>query len=343
MSAKPTEQKHKFSVMLTTPSYQKLINNTLKDPRRADNFIANVSTVVANNPMLQECEAGTILSAAFLAESLHLSMSPTLGWCYLVPYETAQKGPDGKPIWLFNPDGSHQLDANGKWAKATIKKAQFQMGYKGYIQLAQRSGQYKKLVVMPIKEGELIRFNPLEEEIEVNLIEDELEREEAETIGYYAMFEYHTGYRKAIYWSKRKMMAHADKYSMAFSAEKYAQIQNGEIPEKDMWRYSSFWYKNFDEMAMKTMLRQLISKWGVVSIEMENVLNKDMAIIESDSKYTYVDNDPDNNLNPIIEQPEPDIISENPEGETEPVDAETEPSDTEPTENDEGVISLDEV
>ncbi len=74
---------------------------------------------------------------------------------------------------------------------------------------------------MPIKDGELIHFNPLEEEIDVQLIEDELEREQAKTIGYYAMFEYHTGYRKAIYWSIRKMMAHADKYSAAFSAEMY--------------------------------------------------------------------------------------------------------------------------
>ena len=90
------------------------------------------------------------------------------------------------------------------------------------------------------------------------------------------------------------MMAHADKYSAAFSAEMYEKIQNGEVPEKDMWRYSSFWYKNFDDMAMKTMLRQLISKWGVVSIEMENVLKKDMAVIESETDYTYVDNDSDN-------------------------------------------------
>lgn len=81
-------QKPKFSVAITTPAYKKLINNTLKDPQRANNFIANVSTVVANNPQLQECEASTILSAAFLADSLNLSMSPQLGYCYLVPYET---------------------------------------------------------------------------------------------------------------------------------------------------------------------------------------------------------------------------------------------------------------
>lgn len=92
-------QKPKFSVAITTPAYKQLINNTLKDPQRANNFIANVSTVVANNPQLQECEASTILSAAFLADSLNLSMSPQLGYCYLVPYETALKDKYGKTMW----------------------------------------------------------------------------------------------------------------------------------------------------------------------------------------------------------------------------------------------------
>ena len=96
---------------------------------------------------------------------------------------------------------------------------------------------------MPIKDGELIHFNPLEEEIDVQLIEDELEREQAKTIGYYAMFEYHTGYRKAIYWSIRKMMAHADKYSAAFSAEMYEKYKM----VKSLKRYVAIffiWYKN---------------------------------------------------------------------------------------------------
>ena len=144
-------QKPKFSVAITTPAYKKLINNTLKDPQRANNFIANVSTVVANNPQLQECEASTILSAAFLADSLNLSMSPQLGYCYLVPYETALKDKYGKTMWMFDENGNHILDNNGKWRKHTVKKAQFQMGYKGYIQLAQRTGKYEKIVALPIK------------------------------------------------------------------------------------------------------------------------------------------------------------------------------------------------
>ena len=159
-----------------------LINKTLNEPKRANRFIAAISSAVAVNPNLQECDAGTILTAGLLGESLNLSPSPQLGQYYLVP---------------FNDNKNNR------------KVAQFQLGYKGYVQLAIRSGQYKKLNVLPIKEGELIKFDPLNEEIEVNLIEDELKREKAKTVGYYAMFEYHNGFRKALYWSKAKMEAHA--------------------------------------------------------------------------------------------------------------------------------------
>jgi recombination protein RecT len=157
------------------------------------------------------------------------------------------------------------------------KVAQFQLGYKGYIQLAIRSGQYKKLNVLAIKEGELIRFDPLNEEIEINLIEDEEEREQAPTAGYYAFFEYTNGFRKALYWSKKKMESHALKYSKGYRAK------NG----------YTFWEKDFDGMAFKTMLRQLISKWGIMSIDMITAMDSDMAIIHEDGTKEYVDNDPD--------------------------------------------------
>ena len=97
--------------------------------------------------------------------------------------------------------------------KKGCKEAQFQLGYKGYIQLAIRSGYYKKLNVLAIKEGELVRYDPLDEEVEVNLIDDDILREEAPTMGYFAMFEYENGFRKTLYWSKKKMLAHAEKYS----------------------------------------------------------------------------------------------------------------------------------
>nr|WP_304969743.1 recombinase RecT [Romboutsia ilealis] len=136
-----------------------------------------------------------------------------------------------------------------------------------------------------------MKYDPLAEEIEVNLIEDDETREETETIGYYAMFEYQNGFRKTMYWSKKKMLAHANKYSQAFNAESYKNIQDGKVSQNDLWKYSSFWYKDFDGMSYKTMLRQLISKWGIMSIEMQEAYTKDMATIKENGDYEYIEND----------------------------------------------------
>nr|UVY12373.1 MAG: RecT family protein [Bacteriophage sp.] len=235
-----------ISAYLTADAVKNQINQVVggKDGQR---FISAIVSAVNTNPALQECTNQSILSGALLGESLKLSPSPQLGQYYLVPFNDKNKG----------------------------KVAQFQLGYKGYIQLAIRSGQYKKLNVLAIKEGELIRFDPLNEEIEVRLIEDEEEREQANTIGYYAMFEYTNGFRKAIYWSKRKMEAHALKYSKGYQAKKGY----------------TFWEKDFDGMAYKTMLRQLISKWGIMSIDMASAIDSDMAVINEDGTKDYVDND----------------------------------------------------
>ena len=220
-------------------------------------------------PALQECTNQSILSAALLGEALNLSPSPQLGQFYMVPFNNKNKG---------------------------CKEAQFQLGYKGYIQLAIRSGCYKKLNVMAIKEGELKRYDPMEETIEVDLIEDDIIREDTPTAGYYAFFEYENGFRKAMYWSKKKMAAHAEKYSQAFKRNggmvSLQKLENGEIPERELWKYSSFWFSDFDGMAMKTMLRQLISKWGIMSIELQTAVEKDMAILnEKGEVIQYADND----------------------------------------------------
>lgn len=234
-----------FSVALQTPALKNLINRTISDPKRSAKFITSITSAVSCNPELQECDASTILSAALLGEALNLSPSPQLGQFYMVP---------------FNDNKNNR------------KVATFQLGYKGYIQLAIRSGQYKKLNVLPIKQGELISFNPLEEEIKVQLIEDEVERENAVTIGYYAMFEYINGFKKAMYWSREKMESHALRYSKGYAAKKGY----------------TFWEKDFDAMACKTMLRQLISKWGIMSIELQTAYERDDAIIGEDGTYEYI-------------------------------------------------------
>lgn len=257
------QEKTPLTAYLTNDAVKKQINNVVGG-KNGTRFISSIVSAVQTTPALQECTNPSILSAALLGEALNLSPSPQLGQYYLVPFNNRKKG---------------------------CKEAQFQLGYKGYIQLAIRSGYYKKLNVLPIKEGELVCYNPLDEEIEVNLIEDDLIREETPTVGYYAMFEYENGFRKTMYWTKRKMMAHADKYSAAFHAADMERIEKGQIPEKDMWKYSSFWYKDFDGMAMKTMLRQLISKWGIMSIDLQTAIEKDMAVINEDGNPEYIENE----------------------------------------------------
>lgn len=256
------DKKMSFSNFLTNQYVkQKIIEVVGRDSQK---FMTSILSAVTNNSTLQECDSMSILNCAFLGEGLKLSPSPQLGQFYMVPFKDNKKG---------------------------IKVAQFQLGYKGYIQLAERSGYYKKINVLAIKEGELIKYDPLNEEIEVSIIEDEEIREETPTIGYYAMFEYSNGFRKAMYWSKKKMLAHADRYSQAFNKESYKKILEGKIPQEDMWKYSSFWYKDFDGMAFKTMLRQLISKWGIMSIDMQKAYDNDMAAIQDDGQPYYIEND----------------------------------------------------
>lgn len=214
-----------------------------KDGQR---FITAIVSAVTVNPALSECSNASILSAALLGESLKLSPSPQLGHYYMLPFDDKKKG----------------------------MVAVFVLGYKGMIQLAIRSGQYKKINVLAIKEGELDFFDPLNEDIKVSLMIDKWdEREAAETIGYYAMFELNNGFRKSIYWSKAQMEKHAEKYSPSYRAKKGY----------------TFWEKDFDAMAYKTMLRQLIGKWGIMSIEMQRAFDDDMTFEAQDGTRNYVE------------------------------------------------------
>lgn len=271
----PARQKPKFSVAITTEGYKNLINNTLGDPNRVKRFIASITSAVAVNPLLQDCDAGTILAGALLGESLNLSPSPQLGQYYLVPFECKVKGPDGKSLWVLDENGEPIKGPNGKLVPVTEKRAQFVLGYKGYVQLALRSGQYSDLDVTEIKEGEYLGKDSATGKPRFKFIEDDDERDVLPVAGYMAFFEYLNGFRKVLYWSKQKMMNHADTYSPAYSAAAHKKILAGEIPDRDMWKYSSFWYKNFDDMAKKTMLRQLISRWGVMSTELQQAFVQD--------------------------------------------------------------------
>lgn len=262
------QNKPKFSIAIQTDAYKKLINNTLGDPKRASKFIASISSAVATNPQLQKCDAGSILSGALLGEALNLSPSPQLGQYYLVPYDKKQK-------------------VNGQWVTVE-SNAQFQLGYKGYIQLAIRSGQYKDIDVIEVREGEFLGRNKLTGKYQFEFIEDEVERDNKSVIGYMAYFEYLNGFTKSIYWTKEKMQKHAIEYSQAYASD-----------IKKNTKYS-FWSKDFDGMAFKTMVRQLISKWGIMSVDMQEAMVKDMSVVNTDGSYDYVDTK-EVNLEPIAE------------------------------------------
>lgn len=245
-----------LTAFLTKDAVRDQINKVVggKDGQK---FITAIVSAVNTNPALQECDNSSILSCALLGESLKLSPSPQLGHYYMVPFNDKNRG----------------------------KIATFILSYKGYIQLAIRSGMYKRLNVVAIKEGELVKYDPLTEEIEVSLIQDEELREKTPTVGYYAMYEYVNGFRKSLYWSRPKMEAHAMKYSPGYKAKKGY----------------TFWEKDFDAMAFKTMIRQLISKWGLMSVEMQTAFEADLNTVNEDGSVQYVESDDANIYDAVSE------------------------------------------
>ena len=228
----------KFSVAVRTDAYQKLINETLGDKELARQFVADISTVVSGNYKLQSCDAGSILSAGLVAQSLKLPLTQSLGFAYVIPY------------------GS---------------KAQFQIGYKGLIQLAQRSGQFKSIGARPVHEGEYVGQDKHGEDIFKFDHKFDLEK----VVGYYAYFELLNGFEKSVYWTVEQCEAHAKRYSKSYG--------NGTDTDN--------WTKMFDQMALKTVLKQLLSKYAPLSTEMISAVKYDQAVINDDGTPEYVDND----------------------------------------------------
>ena len=254
-------QKMGMAAYLTQDAVKTQINNIVGG-KNGTRFITSIVSAVQTNPALQECTNQSILSAALLGETLNLSPSPQLSYFYMVPFNDTKRG---------------------------CKVAQFQIGYKGLIQLAIRSGQYKKINVLSLKQGELEYFDPLNEEIKVKLMVDDWDaREKAETIGYYAMFELTNGFQKAMYWSKEQMEHHALTYSQGYKAKKGY----------------TFWEKAFDRMAEKTMLKQLLSRWGIMSTELMQAIDADETVINEDGTKNYVETEE------IIDVPETKPVQE---------------------------------
>ena len=240
-----------MSAYLNNNSVMKYLESVLKE--RSGSFVASMASIVSSDKRLQECTASSLMMCGLKAASMNLPIDPNLGYAYPVPYNSKNL-----------PDG--------------VKEAQFQMGYKGYIQLAMRTGQYKKIVVTDIKAGEVKSIDPITETYEFVPIFDETTRDKLPIAGYYAKFELTNGFVKEIYWAIEKIMIHAKRYSKSFS------------------RSDSQWQQNSDSMARKTVLRQLLSKWGPMSVEMQKAHEADMAVIKVDEdtlteSIEYPDND----------------------------------------------------
>lgn len=216
----------------------------------AQAFISSIVSAVQSNPQLAECTNASLLSAALLGHSLNLPPSPQLGKMYILPFKNV---------------------------KAGVTEAQFMLSYKGYLELAMRSGQYKKIHVTDIREGELKSYDPIEDEYTFEPITDIAKRNETPIIGYYGYFILNNGFKKSIYWSKEKLEAHAKKYSASY---------------RKGWD-SSLWKTDFDAMAQKTIIRQLISKHGIMSIEMQKGFEGDYGVIREDGTADYLDSVPD--------------------------------------------------
>lgn len=282
------ENKLTFSNYITNEVVKRKINSVLGGEKGLK-FISSIISAISTNPALQDCDNGSILSGALMGASLNLQPSTVFGHYYLVPYNDKSKG----------------------------KVAQFQIGYKGYIYLAIQSGYYKDLNVIEVRKGEYLGREKSTGKYQFSFIEDDDEREKLPIIGYMASLEYLNGFTKTMYWSKEKMLKHADTYSKAFSVNattgenakvSFVDFEAGKVNPKDLWKYSSFWYKDFNEMACKTMLRQIISKWGIMSTEMQKAYTSDMGIINENEQVEYVDN-PLNNKEVVEEKKE--LIEEN--------------------------------
>ncbi|HOU20504.1 MAG TPA: recombinase RecT, partial [Flexilinea sp.] len=206
---------------------------------RANAFTANLAVMVNNNAALSKCDPMSVISAAVVAASLDLPIDPNLGFAHIVPYGD---------------------------------KAQFQIGVKGFIQLAMRSGQYSRIGVTEIYEGQLLDENPLTGEYTFDF-----KAKKSETIiGWAAYFKTVNGFEKTLYWPVEKIKKHGLRFSQTFK------------------KGFGLWKDDFDSMAAKTVLKALLSKWGILSTEMQNAVKFDQGVVKSveTQEVEYLDNDP---------------------------------------------------
>jgi recombination protein RecT len=233
--------------LLNTPTMQKKFEQVLD--KKAPQFMASLLNLYNGDQGIQAAEPMSIVSSAMVAASLDLPIDKNLGYAWIVPFYDSKKG---------------------------HKAAQFQLGYKGYIQLALRTGQYKAINVIEVREGELKKWNRLTEELELDLEGASSEK----VIGYCGYFRLVNGFEKTVYWTKDEVEAHRIKFNKA----------------KDKKSLNNVWRSDYDAMAMKTVLRNMLGKWGILSIEMQKAITED----ESEMK-DITDESNEEELNNVID------------------------------------------
>ena len=214
--------------LMHSPAVVGKLNEVWNSPQMANSFMSSVISVANGNPPLRNAEPMSIIGAAMVAATMQLQVIPTLGQCYIIPYG---------------------------------KKAQFQVGYLGLLQLCQRSGQFKKILAAPVHEGEYVSGDEFDEEY----VFDKKQKKSDKVIGYMAKFELLNGFTKVAYWDIEKVKAHATKFSQAFRAG-----------------FNSPWKSDFDAMAQKTVLKSIL-KFAPKSIEMQNAVTFDQSVINTNT------------------------------------------------------------
>ncbi|MBO0427338.1 MULTISPECIES: recombinase RecT [unclassified Enterococcus] len=248
-----------FKALMSTPQMKKKFTDILHE--KSDSFMGSLMTLVGGDNYLSQAEPMTIIASALKAATMDLPIDKNLGYAYVVPFNRYEK--KGKN-WI------------------THNEAQFILGYKGYIQLAQRSGQYKALNALAIYEGQLIDWNPLTEEFTF----DYKGKVSDEVIGYVGFFELLNGFKKTVYWTKQEIESH--------------RIKNSK--NKDKEKLSGAWVDNYDSMAIKTVLRNLLSKWGLLSVEMQTAITSDEKVFRVDEDSDLIEETDLSEMEPLPQE-----------------------------------------
>jgi recombination protein RecT len=235
---------------MSAPQVQDKLKNMFSDKRLMDGFIQSVISIAGSDDLLAVAEPRSVFNACLTAASLNLPINKNLGFAHIIGYKNNKKG---------------------------ITEAQFQLGARGFKELAQRTGQYLVINEGDVRAGELVGRDRLTGELEFVWCEDDAERNELPTIGYFSYFKLKNGFRSIVYMSREEVEAHARKFSQSYKLD----IQKN-------WT-SSPWSKDFGAMALKTVTKRNISKNGPLSVELQRAIEADQAVIGDDNKPNYID------------------------------------------------------